>query len=157
MASIQTALEEMFKTRNVPIEMKELADKQYVFSGGYKLGPDKVIPFHVVARDFNEGSSVTEYQITYRKICQVEKYEDTTKALQVINELNQKATGYYTLVLAGDGEIYLRLLSRTTEDTRLLYEIMVFGSATARRVYPLLEQRINGKTVEIMPSQTPKQ
>lgn len=156
MTSIETALTEMFKAKNVPVQSKEITDKQFLFSGGYKIAQEKVIPFHVIARDFNEGSEVTEYQITYRKIAQVERYEDTNKALQVINELNQKLAGYYTLVLAGDGEIYLRMLSRTTADTKLLYELMVFGSATARRVYPILEQKINGKKVEVLPPAQPK-
>jgi hypothetical protein len=75
------------------------------------------------------------------------------QAEAVINEINLKRAGYYTLILTGDGEIYLRLLSRTTEDPQLLYELMVFGSATARLVYPELEEKINGKKVEVLKNQ----
>lgn len=71
----------------------------------------------------------------------------------MIVEIYLKRAGYYTLILTGDGEIYLRLLSRTTEDPQLLYELMVFGSATARLVYPELEEKINGKKVEVLKTQ----
>lgn len=156
MAIIEKAFDDMFATKQVPIQKKELANDQYLYSGGYKLAEDKVIPFHIVARDFKDDANVTEYQITYRKVCQVEDFNNTNTALQVINELNQKVSGYYILVLSGDGEIYLRMLSRTMVDVQLVYEVMVFGSSTARRVYPILEEKINGKKVEVLQAKTAK-
>lgn len=153
MPSIEPILEKMFKDKKVPVKKNKFNEDQVVFSGAYRIAEDKTIPFNVVAREFKEGSSVTEYQITYRKLVQVEDFNNQTKALAVINEINLKRAGYYTLILTGDGEIYLRLLSRTTEDPQLLYELMVFGSATARLVYPELEEKINGKKVQVLQTQ----
>ncbi|MCZ0717137.1 hypothetical protein [Aerococcus kribbianus] len=150
MEPITNALEKMFKEKNMPIEKRELENNQHLYSGAYRLAEDHTIPFNIVVRDFKEGSDVTEYQISYRKISQVQDYNKTPQALEVINDLNRTASGYYNLVLAGDGEIYLRLLSRTTTDVKILYELLVFGSATARVVYPKLEKAINGREVEVL-------
>lgn len=150
MEAITNALEKMFKEKNMPIEKRELENNQHLYSGAYRLAEDHTIPFNIVVRDFKEGSDVTEYQISYRKISQVQDYSKTPQALEVINDLNRTASGYYNLVLAGDGEIYLRLLSRTTTDVKILYELLVFGSATARVVYPKLEKAINGREVEVL-------
>lgn len=150
MEAITNALEKMFKEKNMPIEKRELENNQHLYSGAYRLAEDHTIPFNIVVRDFKEGSDVTEYQISYRKISQVQDYNKTPQVLEVINDLNRTASGYYNLVLAGDGEIYLRLLSRTTTDVKILYELLVFGSATARVVYPKLEKAINGREVEVL-------
>ncbi|MCI7240824.1 MAG: hypothetical protein MR493_05755 [Aerococcus suis] len=150
MATITTALEQLFKEKGMPMQKQELDNHQYVYNGAYRLAEDHTIPFDIVIREFKDDSKVTEYQISYRNITQVKDYSQTPKALEVINDLNRQLSGYYTIVLAGDGEIYLRLLSRTTIDVQILYELLVFGSATARVVYPKLEKAINNREVEVI-------
>ena len=68
----------------------------------------------------------------FRKLAYLNNYADKVKLLELINELNQTKTFYYTLCLAGDGEIFLRLLGRSTTDVKPLYEMLVIGSNIAK-------------------------
>ncbi|MDK6368394.1 MULTISPECIES: hypothetical protein [unclassified Aerococcus] len=107
------------------------------------------MPCHIIARDFSQGEVTTDFQINYRQLCQVEDFQQTPKALEVINKLNRDRSGYYNLILSGDGEIYTRCLSRTGEDVRVLYELMTLGASVARDLYPELEKAINDRTVKV--------
>ncbi|MDK6232905.1 hypothetical protein ACX3VT_03545 [Aerococcus sanguinicola] len=149
MPAIQDILSQLFKEMKVPVEYRPLDGGQHLFALAYQLGEDKVVPCHIIARDFNEGEATTDFQINYRQLCQVEDYQQTAKALEVINDLNRERSGYYNLILSGDGEIYTRCLSRTGEDVRVLYELMTLGASVARDLYPRLEQAINNKTVKV--------
>ena len=65
-------------------------------------------------------------------------YNSRGKALEVINDLNEMKTGYYSLFLAGDGEVFLRSLLRIGTDPRPLYDTIVLGSAIAKSLQPQL-------------------
>ena len=57
-------------------------------------------------------------------------------------------TGYYTLHLAMDGEIFLRNIIRVGEDVTPLYETVVYGARIARGLIPALVEKL-GKSSEI--------
>ena len=81
-------------------------------------------------------------QIIYRNVHRLNDPGKEDEALELINELNGMRTGYYSLFLAGDGEIYLRSLMRTGQDPYPLYETLVVGSGISRTLQPLMQEKL---------------
>ena len=59
-----------------------------------------------------------------------------------MNELNEIKTGYYNVYLAGDGEVFLRTLMRTSADVNPLYQTLIVGSTIAKNVIEELETQL---------------
>ena len=86
--------------------------------------------------DYNNG------QIIYRQLYILADYDLRQQALQFINELNGGTSAYYTLHLAGDGEIFMRTLMRVGPDAEPLYQTIVLGSNVAQQVMTRLSDEL---------------
>lgn len=59
--------------------------------------------------------------------------------MELFNQLNEAETAYYRICLAGDGEVYLRLLTRTTNEVMPIYEMLITGSGIAQQIINKIE------------------
>lgn len=135
--------EAILKAKNVPLAKKEIKNGQILFNGKFKLNDSQSLPFGIVFDNKEEG--IIDFQIVYHKLAYVTNFDKKNQVLAVLNELNEMKTGYYRICLAGDGEIYMRLLSRTTEDVRAAYEMMIVGSTIAKSILPKIEETVGKK------------
>ncbi|MFL2104181.1 hypothetical protein [Desemzia sp. FAM 23991] len=130
--------EALIKEKKIPLKRSELKNGQTLFNGNFRLTKTKVLPFGIVF-DSKDAQSV-DFQITYHKLAYVQDFSKKAAILELLNELNQVKAGYYSVILAGDGEVYLKLLSRTTNDVLAAYEMMVFGSTIAKVLIKEIEK-----------------
>lgn len=107
------------------------------------MNDSQALPFGIVFDNKEEG--IIDFQIVYHKLAYVTNFDAKNQVLEILNELNEMKTGYYRVCLAGDGEIYMRLLSRTTEDVRAAYEMMIVGSTIAKSILPKIEEAVGKK------------
>lgn len=138
--------EAVVKEKNIPLKKSELNNGQVLFNGNFRLTKTKVLPFGIVFD--NKDAQSVDFQITYHKLAYVQDFSKKPAVLELLNELNQLKSGYYSVVLAGDGEVYLKLLSRTTNDILAAYEMMVFGSTIAKVVIKEIEKVMEVENAE---------
>lgn len=138
--------EAVVKEKNIPLKKSELNNGQILFNGNFRLTKTKVLPFGIVFD--NKDAQSVDFQITYHKLAYVQDFSKKPAVLELLNELNQLKSGYYSVVLAGDGEVYLKLLSRTTNDILAAYEMMVFGSTIAKVVIKEIEKVMEVENAE---------
>ena len=138
--------EVVVKEKNIPLKKSELNNGQILFNGNFRLTKTKVLPFGIVFD--NKDAQSVDFQITYHKLAYVQDFSKKPAVLELLNELNQLKSGYYSVVLAGDGEVYLKLLSRTTNDILAAYEMMVFGSTIAKVVIKEIEKVMEVENAE---------
>jgi hypothetical protein len=137
--TILEVLDKVFQEKGMPLKSHPIQNNQFLYQGNYTIGPERTLPFGIViAKDAEES----DFQISFRKLAYLNDYNDKAKALELINELNQTKTFYYTLCLAGDGEFFIQMLGRTTLDVKPLYEMLVIGSNIAKVVIAELEKQI---------------
>ena len=143
--TILAALDQKFQEKGMPLKSHPIQNGQYLYQGKFNLDKEHSLPFGVViAKDESES----DFQISYRKLAYLNNYADKVNLLELINELNQTKTFYYTLCLAGDGEIFLRLLGRSTTDVKPLYEMLVIGSNIAKVMTAELKSKFPSLGVE---------
>lgn len=138
--------EAVVKEKNIPLKKSELNNGQILFNGNFRLTKTKVLPFGIVFD--NKDAQSVDFQITYHKLAYIQDFSKKPAVLELLNELNQLKSGYYSVVLAGDGEVYLKLLSRTTIDILAAYEMMVFGSTIAKVVIKEIEKVMEVENAE---------
>lgn len=138
--------EALIKEKKIPLKKSELKNGQILFNGSFRLTKTKVLPFGIVF-DSKDAPSV-DFQITYHKLAYVQDFSKREAILELLNELNQVKAGYYSVILAGDGEIYLKQLSRTTKDVVAAYEMLVFGSTIAKVLMKEIEKVLKPEKAE---------
>lgn len=130
--------EQLIKEKEMPLSKKEIKNGQILFNGAFRVKKNLRLPFGVVFD--NKESETVDYQIVYHRVAYVRDFSKKTEVMELLNELNEMKSGYYRFCLAGDGEIYMRLLARTSEDIRTAYEMMVMGGNIAKALLPEIEQ-----------------
>lgn len=130
--------EQMIKEKDMPLAKKEIQHGQILFNGAFRVKKNMRLPFGVVFD--NKDSETVDYQIVYHRIAYLRDFSKKAETLEKLNELNEMKSGYYRFCLAGDGEIYMRLLARTDEHVRPVYEMMVMGGNIAKALLPEIEE-----------------
>ena len=141
MSKIIDNFEQLLKEKQMPLSKKEIKNGQILFNGAFRVKKNMRLPFGVVFD--NKDSETIDYQIVYHRIAYVRDFSKKEAVMVLLNEINEMKSGYYRFCLAGDGEIYMRLLARTSEDIRGLYEMMVMGGNIAKALIPEIEE-VNG-------------
>lgn len=130
MALIHTNFEEKLNTMNIPFSKKEIENGHQLYRMKFRLTTERALIVEVIIQ-----ASETEYadaQVIYRHVHLLADRAKEAKAFELLNSLNEMKTGYYSLFLAGDGEIFLKTLVRTGEDPEPLYQTMIMGSGIAK-------------------------
>ncbi|AZP05227.1 hypothetical protein [Jeotgalibaca ciconiae] len=130
-------LDKLFAEKKLPLKRQEIVNNQTLYQGSFLVRPGKKVPFGIVIVN---GEGVVDFQITFKQIGYLTNYNDKAKLLEVINELNLGKAFYYKVSLAGDGEILMRTMAKTTEDVRPLYEMLIVGSNVVKQVIQEVEK-----------------
>lgn len=137
MRTITENFETVLREKQISLSKRTLKNGQLLYNGVFQLQKSRGIPFGVV---LDKAEGISDYQIVYHKLGYVTDFKQKAEVLELLNELNEMKTGYYRACLGGDGEIYLRLLAKTSNDIQPLYQMMVAGGAIARGLMPELEK-----------------
>lgn len=140
MSKVTDQFEMILKEKQIPLAKKIIDNGQTLYNGKFQITKQQALPFGIV---FDTGEGIIDYQIVYHQLAFVSDFNKKAAVLEVLNELNELRSGYYRVCLGGDGEIYMRLLSRTSTDVQPLYEMLVTGSTIAKAVIPHIEAVIN--------------
>lgn len=132
-------IEKLFAEKKLPLKRQEIPNNQSLYQGTFQIAPGKRVPFGVVIVN---GEEMVDFQISFKRLAYLTNYADKDKVLELMNDLNNSKTFYYRVCLAGDGEIYLKAMGKTTEDVRPLYEQLVIGSNIAKLVVEEIEKII---------------
>lgn len=135
MSTMVENFEKILVEKNIPIDKIELSDTLVLYQWHQQLTSTQASRLEIIV----PKQSVGDVQITYRYVGQLNDYAKKNDMLEVVNELNEMQTGYYTLFLAGDGELYLKLLTRSNENMDQVYEMLITGMHTAIDILPRIE------------------
>ncbi|UUX34108.1 hypothetical protein [Fundicoccus culcitae] len=130
--SLKENFEAILTEKKLPSNYREIENGHHLYRFQFRVTKTTALVVEVIIQNTDKPSS--DAQIIFRNIHSVMDYNKRGEALELINELNEMKTGYYSLFLAGDGEIFLRSLLRMTEDATPLYETIVFGSGISRNL-----------------------
>lgn len=136
MPNILTNFEGILREKQVPLAKSVDEKKQTFYSGSFQLTPAKIVPFHVA---FQTSDGISDVEIVYSKLAMISNYQKKAELLELFNQLNEAETAYYRLCLAGDGEVYLRLLTRTTNEVTPVYEMLITGSGIVKQISEKIE------------------
>lgn len=142
LTKITDQFETILKEKQIPLAKRQIKNGQVSYNGKFQLTKEKALPFGIV---FDKEDDISDYQIVYHQLAFVSNFSKKKAVLELINELNELQAGYYRICLGSDGEIYMRLLGRTSDDVQPLYEMLVTGSTIAKAVLPRIEEVLNGK------------
>ncbi|MCA9766341.1 MAG: hypothetical protein KC455_07980 [Carnobacterium sp.] len=137
MTKITDQFETILKEKQIPLAKREIENGQVSYNGKFQLTKEKALPFGIV---FDKEDERSDYQIVYHHLAFVSNFNKKVAVLELINELNELQSGYYRICLGSDGEIYMRLLGRTSTDVMPLYEMLVTGSTIAKAILPRIEE-----------------
>ncbi|MGX7108364.1 hypothetical protein [Facklamia miroungae] len=140
MTGFKEKFDALLNEKKLPANYQEIQDGNHLYRFQFKVSKQRKLIVEVIIQD-TSGDHL-DAQIIYRHVHLLKDYNQRPEALEAINELNESKTGYYNLYLAGDGEIYLRNLLRSTQDPFLIYEVLVIGSSIARVLQAELEQKL---------------
>ncbi|WP_027107525.1 hypothetical protein [Lacticigenium naphthae] len=138
MTTITENFEKVLEEKKMPLKKQEIKNGQILFKGAFRIRKNLRLPFGIVFD--TKDSATVDYQIVYHKLAYVKEYSKRSEVMDLINEFNEMKAGYYRLCIGGDGEIYMRLLARTGEDIRPVYEMMVMGGSIAKALLPEIEK-----------------
>ncbi len=138
MSKITDNFEKILREKNLPLTKKEIENGQVLYNGAFRVTKSKRLPFGIVF-DGRDNPTV-DFQIIYNRLAYIQSFEQKAEVMELLNELNEMKSGYYRFCVRGDGEIYMRLLARTSEDVRSAYEMMVMGGNIARALLPEIEK-----------------
>lgn len=136
MPNITANFEGILREKQVPLAKSIDEQKQTFYSGSFQLTPTKTLPFHVA---FQSADGISDVEIVYSKLAMISNYQKKAELLELFNQLNEAETAYYRICLAGDGEVYLRLLTRTTNEVTPIYEMLITGSGIAQQIINKIE------------------
>lgn len=145
MEKIIENFEAFIKEREMPLSKREIQNGQLLFNGAFRIRKNLSLPFGVVF-DNKQNTKTIDYQVVYHRLAYVRDFDKKVEVLELLNELNEMKSGYYRFCLAGDGEIYMRLLARTTEDVQPVYEMMAMGGNIAKTLLPEIEKVVGENT-----------
>lgn len=145
MSKITDRFEALLKEKKMPLTKKEIQNGQLLFNGAFRVTKNKRLPFGIVF-DAKDNETV-DYQIIYNRIAYIHDFDKKNEVMELLNELNEMKAGYYRFCVRGDGEIYMRLLARTSEDIRPAYEMMVMGGSIARALLPEIEKAVGSDSL----------
>ncbi len=143
MSTIKENFEMKMKEMQIPVNYQEIEQGHHLYRFSYQVTKSKQLLVEVILQESEEKHIDT--QVIYRHVHQMDDRQKEPQALELINELNGMQTGYYTLYLAGDGEIFLRSLVRVGQNIEPLYETIIMGSAIARTVIPRFTEILGNK------------
>ncbi|EXJ22542.1 hypothetical protein ADIAL_2128 [Alkalibacterium sp. AK22] len=132
-----------FKSKDIetPVRKKdgeEVKQKQVVYQTALRVNKEKAVACGVIIHDAD--AERVNYQITYNKIGYVTDRNKLPEIVTKLNELNAMRTGYYRLVISGDGEIIMRHLGITGHDVKAMMDVFVFGGRILNALIPELEK-----------------
>lgn len=136
MPNITASFEGILREKQVPLAKSIDEQKQTFYSGSFQLTPTKTLLFHVA---FQSADGISDVEIVYSKLAMISNYQKKAELLELLNQLNEAETAYYRICLAGDGEVYLRLLTRTTNEVMPIYEMLITGSGIAQQIINKIE------------------
>lgn len=137
MKTMAETFENLLVEKSVPIDKVELDENLTLFQLHQIIKQNHFSRLEIIV----PKQVVGDIQITYRFIGQLNNYAKKAEMLEEVNHLNEQLTGYYTLFLAGDGELYLKLLSRSNESSmEQVYEMLITGLHTAKEILPNIEK-----------------
>ena len=145
LTKITDQFEKILKEKQIPLAKRQLENGQVSYNGKFQLTKEKALPFGIV---FDKEDDISDYQIVYHHLAFVSNFNKKTTVLELVNELNELQSGYYRICLGSDGEIYMRLLGRTSDNVQPLYEMLVTGSTIAKAVLPRIEALLDGKDLK---------
>lgn len=146
MSKIKEAFDKILAGKKIPANYKEIENGHHLYRLQFKASETKLLMVEIIIQESEDP--YVDSQIIYRHVHLLNDYNKRGEALDLINELNEMKTGYYTLHLAMDGEIFLRNIIRVGEDVTPLYETVVYGARIARGLIPALVEKL-GKSSEI--------
>ncbi|XJS09705.1 hypothetical protein ACF3NG_06025 [Aerococcaceae bacterium WGS1372] len=130
MSKIQTNFENKLNEVKIPFNKTEIESGHSLYRFSFRLSTERALIVEVIIQ--NTQDKYADAQIIYRHVHLLTDRSKESDAYELLNELNEMKTGYYSLFLAGDGEIFLRTLLRTGEDAEPLYQTLVMGSGIAK-------------------------
>ncbi len=136
MSQFKQDFEALLTEKKLPSSYKEIENGHHLYRFQFRVTKETALIVEVIVQ--NTENDYSDAQIIYRHIHMLNDYNARTRALEVLNDLNEMKTGYYGLFLAGDGEVFLRSLLRIGTDPRPLYDTIVLGSAIAKGLQPQL-------------------
>lgn len=145
MSVIKQAFDELLKRKSLPTQYMEIEGGHHLYSFQFTISATQEMMVEVILQ--NTDAPYADAQVVYRHLHMLSHYTKRPKALEMINELNEVKSGYYSLFLAGDGEIFLRTLMRVGSDPQPLYETIVYGSGIAKDLVIALQKAL-GKSAE---------
>lgn len=145
MNKITDQFEKILKEKQIPLAKRQLENGQVSYNGKFQLTKEKALPFGIV---FDKEDDISDYQIVYHHLAFVSNFSKKAAVLELLNELNELQSGYYRICLGSDGEIYMRLLGRTSDIVQPLYEMLVTGSTIAKAVLPRIVALLDGTDLE---------
>lgn len=145
MSVIKQAFDELLQRKELPAQHMEIEGGHHLYSFQFTVTPTQALMVEVILQ--HTDAPYADAQVVYRHVHMLADYGKRAKALETINELNEMKTGYYSLYLAGDGEIFLRTLMRVGIDPQPLYETIVYGSGIAKDLTSELATAL-GKSAE---------
>lgn len=140
MSQFKEKFEALLKEKNLPASYKEIENGHHLFRFQFRVKKTRVLIVEVIIQ--NTDNLYSDAQVIYRHVHMLNDFNKRATALELMNELNEMRTGYYSLYLAGDGEMFLRSLLRIGEDPQPLYETIVYGSSIARTLEPTLTEAL---------------
>lgn len=130
MSVIHTNFENKLNEMKIPFNKKEIENGHVLYRFNFRLTTERALVVEVIIQSSKEAYA--DAQIIYRHVHLLTDRSKEATAYELINSLNEMKTGYYSLFLAGDGEIFLRNLLRVGEDAMPLYQTLVMGSGIAK-------------------------
>lgn len=130
MSLIHTNFENKLNEVKIPFNKKEIENGHLLYRFSFRLSKERALVVEVIIQ--NGQDKYADAQIIYRHVHLLTDRSKEATAYELLNNLNEMKTGYYSLYLAGDGEIFLRTLIRTGEDAEPLYQTLVMGSGIAK-------------------------
>ncbi len=140
MSQFKEKFDALLEEKKLPAKYQTIPDGHHLYRFQFRVTKERILIVEVIIQD--NDKKYFDAQIIYRNVHRLNDPGKEDEALELINELNGMRTGYYSLFLAGDGEIYLRSLMRTGQDPYPLYETLVVGSGISRTLQPLMQEKL---------------
>lgn len=141
MSQLIEKIDQLFKSKGLPLVLQEASDGSHIYNGVFQYNPEKPLPFSIVIQP---NAEVADFQIVFNELAYVTDYSKKNEVLNTLNEINLYKTGYYRALLGGDGEIFVKTISRVaSENIMPLYEILVIGSQMAMAILEDLNKVLN--------------
>lgn len=141
MSKIVENFEHLLKEKKIPLSKTNIESGHHLYRVEFKVSPEKKVLVEIIIQDSEDD--YVDAQIIYRKLHHLNDRAKENEALALVNELNEVKAGYYTLYLAGDGEIFLKSLMRASADPEPIYQTLIVGSNISRVIVPELDKALN--------------